>query len=124
MSMKLYVGNLPHSVQESDLVDWVSSEGFNVQAARVIRDRATGQSRGFGFVELAPGEDMAQAIARLNGMIWEGRTLHVNEAHPEPSRGGGGGAGGRAGGGGGGGGSFAGRDFAGRGSRGGGRGRW
>ena len=81
---KLYVGNLPHAVVDEDLVDWVSAEGFKVQSARVIRDRETGQSRGFGFIELAPGEDLPQAIARLNGMQWEGRTLHVNEARPEP----------------------------------------
>lgn len=81
--MKLYVGNLPHIVQDEDLVDWVTNEGFKVRSARVIRDRATGQSRGFGFIELAPGEDLPQAIARLNGMVWEGRTLRVNEARPE-----------------------------------------
>jgi RNA recognition motif-containing protein len=83
MSSRLYVGNLPHAVQDEDLVDWVTNEGFKVRSARVIRDRATGQSRGFGFIELAPGEDLPQAIARLNGMVWEGRTLRVNEAHPE-----------------------------------------
>ena len=108
MPLKLYVGNLPHSVQDSDLVEWVTNEGFKVEAARVIRDRSTGQSRGFGFIELASGEDIAQAIVRLNGMQWEGRTLHVNEARPEsgPPRtgGGGGGRGGRPSGGGGGGG--------------------
>lgn len=91
MAMKLYVGNLPHSVREQDLVDWVTTEGFKVEAARVIRDRETGQSRGFGFIELATGEDLPQAIARLNGMEWEGRTLRVNEAHPEVRTGGRGG---------------------------------
>ncbi len=103
MALKLYVGNLPHSVQDNDLVDWVTNEGFKVEAARVIRDRSTGQSRGFGFIELASGEDLAQAIARLNGMQWEGRTLQVNEARPETGGGGGGGGGSRGGGGGGGG---------------------
>lgn len=90
MPMKLYVGNLPHSVKDQDLVDWVTNEGFKVETARVIRDRSTGQSRGFGFIELGPGEDMAQAIARLNGMQWEGRTLKVNEARPEAGPRGGG----------------------------------
>ncbi len=109
MPLKLYVGNLPHSVQDQDLVDWVTNEGFKVETARVIRDRSTGQSRGFGFIELSSGEDLAQAIARLNGMQWEGRTLQVNEARPEAGpRGGGGGRSGFGGG---------------RGGRGGGR-RW
>ncbi len=99
MGLRLYVGNLPHVVQDEDLVDWVTAEGFKVKSARVIRDRATGQSRGFGFIELAPGEDVPQAIMRLDGMVWEGRTLHVNEARPETRDGGGGGGG--AGGGGG-----------------------
>lgn len=101
MPLKLYVGNLPHSVEDQDLVDWVTNEGFKVESARVIRDRSTGQSRGFGFIELTTGEDLAQAIARLNGMQWEGRTLQVNEARPETggprSGGGGGGGGGRGG---------------------------
>jgi len=104
MPLKLYVGNLPHSVNDQDLVDWVTNEGFKVESARVIRDRSTGQSRGFGFIELAQGEDVAQAIARLNGMQWEGRTLKVNEARPEGGPHGGGGGGGRGGFGGGGGG--------------------
>lgn len=99
MPLKLYVGNLPHSVNDQDLVDWVTNEGFKVESARVIRDRATGQSRGFGFVELTQGEDLAQAIARLNGMQWEGRSLKVNEARPETGPRGGGGRGGFSGGG-------------------------
>jgi len=99
---RLYVGNLPHSVEDQDLVDWVTNEGFKVESARVIRDRDTGQSRGFGFIELGSGEDLEQAIAKLNGMQWEGRTLRVNEARPESggSRSGprpGGGGGGRFG---------------------------
>ena len=123
MSLKLYVGNLPHSVQDQDLTDWVTNEGFKVEAARVIRDRSTGQSRGFGFIELVPGEDLAQAIARLNGMQWEGRTLQVNEARPETGgqRGGGRGFGGGGRGFGGGGRGFGG---GGRGGRGGGGRRW
>jgi RNA recognition motif-containing protein len=120
---KLYAGNLPHSVEDQDLVDWVTNEGFKVESARVIRDRDTGQSRGFGFIELGSAEDLEQAIARLNGMQWEGRTLRVNEARPETggSRGDprpGGGGGGRFGEGGGGG-----RGRFGSGGRGGGRGR-
>lgn len=124
---RLYVGNLPHSVEDQDLVDWVTNEGFKVESARVIRDRDTGQSRGFGFIELGSGEDLEQAIAKLNGMQWEGRTLRVNEARPEsagsrggprPGGGGGGGGGGRFGEGGGGG-----RGRFGSGGRGGGRGR-
>ena len=124
---RLYVGNLPHSVEDQDLVDWVTNEGFKVESARVIRDRDTGQSRGFGFIELGSGEDLEQAIAKLNGMQWEGRTLRVNEARPEsggsrggprPGGGGGGGGGGRFGESGGGG-----RGRFGSGGRGGGRDR-
>lgn len=83
MAVKLYVGNLPYSVEDRDLVEWVTNEGFRVESGRVIRDRDTGQSRGFGFIELAADEDAEQAVNRLNGMQWEGRTLRVNEARPE-----------------------------------------
>ena len=97
--MKLYVGNLPFDVDDIALGEWVSNAGFRVQSARVITDRITARSRGFGFVELAEGEDGERAVATLNGQNLGGRTVQVNEARPErPRPGGGGGGGGRGGG--------------------------
>ncbi len=90
---KLYVGNLPFSADDVALGDWVVNAGFRVQSARVIMDRQTARSRGFGFVELANGEDVARAIEALNGKDFGGRTVQVNEARPERPRSGGGGGG-------------------------------
>ncbi len=67
MPQKLFVGNLPHEVTDSELGEFVSGAGFQAASAVVIRDKVTGQSRGFGFIELAEGEDMERAIAGLNG---------------------------------------------------------
>lgn len=91
MAQKLFVGNLPHSITDSGLTDFVVNAGFQVGSAVVIRDRMTGESRGFGFVELAEGEDVARAIQGLNGQTLEGRRLTVNEARPPRTGGGGGG---------------------------------
>jgi len=85
MATRLFVGNLPHSTTDSGLSEFVSSAGFQVASAVVIRDKVTGQSRGFGFVELAEGEDAERAIAGLNGQSLEGRRLTVNEARPQRS---------------------------------------
>ena len=99
---KLFVGNLPFNVDDMQLGEWVANAGFRVQSARVILDRQTARSRGFGFVELADGEDVAKAIETLNGTSLGGRVVQVNEARPErPREGGGGFRGGRGGGGGG-----------------------
>lgn len=121
MPQKLFVGNLPHEVTDTELQEFVSSAGFQIASAVVIRDKTTGQSRGFGFIELAEGEDMERAIAGLNGQTLQGRRLTVNEARPPRTdfggrpRGGGGGGGGRhhghSGGGGGGGGGGRRRDW-------------
>ncbi len=96
---KLYVGNLSFEVTDSGLQELFSSKGFQVESARVIRDNESGRSRGFGFVELGPSEDMARAIAEVNGVSLEGRALQVNEARPQAPRGGGGGGRGGYGGG-------------------------
>jgi len=101
MPQKLFVGNLPHEVTDSELGQFVSGAGFQAASAVVIRDKTTGQSRGFGFIELAEGEDMERAIAGLNGQSLQGRRLTVNEARP-PRNDFGGGGGHRPGGGGGG----------------------
>ena len=120
MPKKLFVGNLPHEVTDTQLQDFIATAGFQSSSAVVIRDKMTGQSRGFGFVELDEGEDMERAIAGLNGQSLQGRRLTVNEARPPRSDFGGGG-GGRPHGGGGGGGRN--RGGGGGGGYGGGRGR-
>jgi RNA recognition motif-containing protein len=81
--VKLYVGNLPHGVTDSALGDFVSQAGFGVSSAIVILDKLTGESRGFGFVELTNGDDLQEAIGSLNGRGFEGRSLRVNEARPQ-----------------------------------------
>ncbi len=105
MGSKIYVGGLPYSTDDAKLGELFAPHG-NVESAKVITDRATGQSRGFGFVEMVTAEEAKAAIAALNGTQLDGRTLTVNEAKPQEPRSGGGGFGG-------------GRD-----DRGGKRGRW
>ncbi len=93
--MKLYVGNLSYSVNDSTLRQLF--EGFGtVESARVISDRDTGRSKGFGFVEMSDS-DAQKAMGALNGHEVDGRTLKVNEARPQEARSGGGGGGGRGG---------------------------
>jgi len=94
--MKLYVGNLSYSVNDSTLKELFGSFG-NVETARVISDRDTGQSKGFGFVEMSDA-DGQKAMGALNGKDNDGRALKVNEAKPQENRGGGGGYGGGGGG--------------------------
>ncbi len=89
MGSKIYVGGLPYSATESQLNDLFAPHG-TVESARVITDKFTGQSRGFGFVEMSTGEEAQQAIAALNGTQMDGRTLTVNEAKPQEPRSGGG----------------------------------
>jgi RNA recognition motif-containing protein len=99
MGSKLYVGGLPYATTESQLTTLFAAHG-TVESARVISDKFTGQSRGFGFVEMSTSEEAQAAITALNGTELEGRSLTVNEAKPqEPRSGGGGGGGGRFGGG-------------------------
>jgi RNA recognition motif-containing protein len=93
--MNIYVGNLPYNVSEGDLNSLFAQYG-EVTSANVITDRMTGQSKGFGFVEMAQSSQAQDAIAQLNGKEFQGRSLTVNEARPraeKPSRGGGGGGG-------------------------------
>ena len=122
MSNKLYVGSLPYSVND-DILSQIFSPHGAVESAKVITDRETGLSKGFGFVEMATEQEANEAINQLNGSGYEGRTLTVSKARPQaPREGGGGFRGGPGGGKGKGGGGGAG----GRGGRGGtqGRGRW
>ncbi|GAB2811799.1 hypothetical protein GCM10027276_10830 [Comamonas piscis] len=91
MSNKIYVGNLPYSVTDSSLKDNFSEFGA-VSSAKVMMDRETGRSKGFGFVEMASAEVAQAAIDALNGMSVDGRQIVVNLARPrEESRGTGGG---------------------------------
>jgi RNA recognition motif-containing protein len=99
-SNKLYVGGLPYSVTDDKLQEIFAPHG-TVESARVITDRMTGRSRGFGFVEMSSQSEAEEAIQKMNGTDLEGRSLTVNEAKPQQERSGGGG--GRGGGGGGGG---------------------
>jgi cold-inducible RNA-binding protein len=98
MSKKLYVGSLPYAVTDADLEKMFSEVGA-VESARVIMDRDSGRSKGFGFVEMATEAEAQKAIADLNGASVEGRTLLVSLARPQTDRRGGGGGGGRSGGG-------------------------
>jgi len=93
MNKKLYVGGLPYSVTEDKLQEIFSAHG-TVESARVITDRFTGRSRGFGFVEMSSEEEAQKAIDSLNESDLDGRSLTVNEARPQEDRGGGGGGGG------------------------------
>jgi RNA recognition motif-containing protein len=79
---KIFVGNIPHASSDADLQQWVESQGFNVESVQVIRDRSTGQSRGFAFVMLHENAKIKDAIAALNGQRMGGRVLTVNEALP------------------------------------------
>jgi cold-inducible RNA-binding protein len=100
MARKLYVGNLPYNTAEQDLQELFASAGA-VETVNLMRDMATGQARGFGFVEMATDEDAQNAIQQLNNFQYGGRNLTVNEARPKTSGGGGGFGGNRGGGGGG-----------------------
>ena len=93
MGKKLYVGNLPYTATDQLLVDTFAQVG-TVESAKIITDRDTGRSKGFGFVEMSTEAEAADAISKFNGAEYEGRTLTVNEARPmapRENRGGGGG---------------------------------
>lgn len=117
MGKKLYVGNLPFSATDSSLQEIFSQVG-TVESAKVITDRDTGRSKGFGFVEMASDAEATAGIEKFHGADFDGRALTVNEARPMVPREGGG----RGGFGGGGGGR--GGDRGGRGGFGGGRSRY
>ena len=90
MGKKLYVGNMGYDVSSSELEQLFTPHG-TVQSAEVINDRTTGQSKGFGFVEMGSDQEAQAAIAALDGKDHSGRALTVNEAKPRESRPGGGG---------------------------------
>jgi RNA recognition motif-containing protein len=109
--MNIYVGNLSRETDEEGLRQAFQAHG-EVASVNIITDRYSGESRGFGFVEMPKREEAMAAIEALGGSELDGRTLNVNEARPRNDRGGGGGGGGR------------GRDRGGRRGGGGGGGRW
>jgi RNA recognition motif-containing protein len=86
MSTKLYVGNFPYETSESDLQTLFEASGA-VASINIIRDRATGQARGFAFVEMSDAEGARKAIAELDQHQYGGRSLTVNEAKPMQPRG-------------------------------------
>ena len=105
MATKLFVGNLSFNATTADLETLFGQAGA-VSSVNIISDKFSGQSRGFGFVEMGSTQDAQTAIERFNGYEWQGRALTVNEAKPQEPRsgggrsfGGGGGGGGRSGGG-------------------------
>ena len=100
MGKNLYVGNLPFSATEETLVNTFSQCG-TVDSAKLITDRDTGRSKGFGFVEMSSDAEAQAAIEKLDGQDFDGRSMKVNEAKPQEPRGGrgGGGRGGNGGGG-------------------------
>jgi RNA recognition motif-containing protein len=125
MGTRLYVGNLSFQTDENALTAAFGADGRQVVSVKIMVDRDTGRSRGFGFVEMASDQDAQAAIQAMNGTDLDGRKLRVNEAEPRPQGGGGGGGRGGYGGGGrggyGGGGSGGGRGGYGGGSGGGSR---
>ncbi|MCF8209047.1 MAG: RNA-binding protein [Rhodoferax sp.] len=125
MGNKLYVGNLPYSFRDEDLQQAFAAHG-SVTSAKVMMERDTGRSKGFGFVEMGSDAEAQAAINGMNGQQFGGRGLVVNEARPmeaRPPRSGGGGFGGGRSGGGGGGGYGGGAGGGGGGGYGGGGGR-
>ncbi|MEK6773507.1 MAG: RNA-binding protein [Bdellovibrionota bacterium] len=85
MSKKLYVGNLPYSANDQSLTDAFAECG-SVHSARIIMDRDSGRSKGFGFVEMSTDAEGTSAIARFNGVDWDGRAMNVSEAKPQAPR--------------------------------------
>ena len=85
MGAKLYVGNLPYSVTEDRLQQHFAQHG-SVVSARIITDKFTGRSKGFGFVEMSSDEEAQKTVAALNGTDFEGRNIVVSEARPQQPR--------------------------------------
>jgi RNA recognition motif-containing protein len=89
MGNKIYVGNLPFSATDDSLREMFGQAG-QVESARIITDRDTGRSKGFGFVEMSTDQEASEAIRKFNGTEMDGRSLTVNEARPMTPRDGGG----------------------------------
>jgi len=85
MAIKLYIGNLPFKAQEEELQTLFQQAG-SVESVNIIRDKMSGKSRGFGFIEMATVEDAQKAIEMFNGHSLDNRQLTVNEARPQAAR--------------------------------------
>ena len=83
--MNIYVGNLPHEATEEDLRQAFEAHG-QVESVNIIKDKHTGETRGFGFVEMASNDEAQSAIKGLNGTELKGQTLSINEARPRPGK--------------------------------------
>ncbi len=89
--MKLYIGNLPYQATEADIQEWFTQAGVTADSVSLVRDRFTGEPRGFGFAEIQNNEAAETAIRTCNGKQLMGRAVVVNEARPQAPRTGGGG---------------------------------
>lgn len=87
--MRLYIGNLPYQATEADLENWFNQAGISVDNVNVMRDKFSGEARGFGFVEINDEQQAAKAISACNGKELLGRSIVVNEARPMAQGGGG-----------------------------------
>jgi cold-inducible RNA-binding protein len=83
--LRLFVGNIPTACTEIELSDWFAQHGHDVATAEVMRDRATGYSRGFAFVELRDTSNLEETVERLQGQLLSGRVLTINAATPRNS---------------------------------------
>jgi len=83
---KLFVGNLPYQATEGQLEDWFHQAGFQPQGVSIIKDRFSGEPRGFGFVEISDDAEAEKAVSNCNGQDFMGRSLVVNEARPMTDR--------------------------------------
>ena len=97
---RLFIGNLSYRATEAELQDWLTQAGFAADSVQIVRDRFSGESRGFGFIDFENDAEADRAVATCNGQEFLGRTLVVNEARPVSERGAGGGGRGPGGGGG------------------------
>jgi RNA recognition motif-containing protein len=86
LMQKLFIGNIPHASSETEVRQWIESQGFRVESVEIIYDRQTGKPRGFGFARLPDESDVESAIALLNGRRMDGRVLTVNKATPLTGR--------------------------------------
>ncbi len=83
---RLFVGNLSYRITEQELQDWFSQAGFQLDTVSIMRDRFSGESRGFGFVEIADDAEAERAVTQLNGQDYQGRGVVINEARPMTDR--------------------------------------
>jgi len=92
---RLFIGNLPYQASEAELQEWFTHGGFEAESVQIVRDKFTGQARGFGFADFTNDQEADRAVQECNGKEFLGRPLVVNEARPMREGGGGGGGGGR-----------------------------